>query len=105
MTDTKMSITEALEWYRDEAASLSRHIARNGAASNAVLASVTVLSLDGGHRANSALAALAQQAAVPAAPDAVVELLMEQAQVFASAWAIAGGRFDSGDGLEHAEAM
>lgn len=26
--------------------------------------------------------------------------VMEQAQVFASAWALVGGRFDSGDGLE-----
>ena len=31
------------------------------------------------------------------------ETLMAQAQVFASAWAIAGSRFDSGDGVEVAE--
>lgn len=31
------------------------------------------------------------------------EALMAQAQVFASAWAIAGSRFDSGDGMEVAE--
>ena len=31
------------------------------------------------------------------------ETLMAQAQVFASAWAIAGSRFDSGDGMEVAE--
>lgn len=30
--------------------------------------------------------------------------LMEQAQVFASAWSLVGGRFDSGNGLEEAEA-
>ena len=31
------------------------------------------------------------------------ETLMAQAQVFASAWAIAGSRFDPGDGMEVAE--
>ena len=30
--------------------------------------------------------------------------LMEQAQVFASAWSLVGGRHDSGNGLEEAEA-
>ncbi len=32
-----------------------------------------------------------------------IDNIMEQAQVFASAWALAGGRFDSGDGFEIAE--
>ena len=32
-----------------------------------------------------------------------VEKLMEQAQVFASAWSLVGGMFDSGDQLEQAE--
>lgn len=31
------------------------------------------------------------------------EQIMEQAQVFASAWSLVGGPFDSGDGLERAE--
>jgi hypothetical protein len=34
-----------------------------------------------------------------------VNMVMEQAQVFASSWALVGTRFDSGDALEHAEAM
>lgn len=32
-----------------------------------------------------------------------IETIMSQAQVFASAWALVGGRFDSGDGMELAE--
>lgn len=32
-----------------------------------------------------------------------VEQIMEQAQVFASAWALVGGQFDDGDQLEAAE--
>jgi hypothetical protein len=32
-----------------------------------------------------------------------VEQIMEQAQVFASAWSLVGGPFDTGDGLERAE--
>lgn len=32
-----------------------------------------------------------------------VEQIMEQAQVFASAWALVGGPFDAGDQLEAAE--
>jgi hypothetical protein len=34
-----------------------------------------------------------------------VDAVMEQAQVFASAWSLVGGLFDSGDGLAHAEQM
>lgn len=34
---------------------------------------------------------------------ALADQVKEQAQVFASAWAIAGGRFDFGDGMEKAE--
>ena len=33
-----------------------------------------------------------------------VDRVMEQAQVFASAWSLVGGRFDTGDGLALAEA-
>lgn len=33
-----------------------------------------------------------------------INQIMEQAQVFASAWSLVGGRFDVGDGLELAEA-
>jgi len=33
-----------------------------------------------------------------------IESLMEQAQVFASAWSLVGGRFDSGNGLVEAAA-
>lgn len=36
-------------------------------------------------------------------PAAWVELAMEQAQVFASAWSLVGSQFDSGDMLERAE--
>lgn len=32
-----------------------------------------------------------------------IDTLMEQAQVFASAWSLVGGKFDSGDQLESAE--
>lgn len=32
-----------------------------------------------------------------------IETLMEQAQVFASAWSLVGGPFDSGNALENAE--
>lgn len=33
-----------------------------------------------------------------------IDRVMEQAQVFASAWSLVGSRFDKGDGLERAEA-
>jgi hypothetical protein len=36
-------------------------------------------------------------------PVAWVDSVMEQAQVFASAWSLVGGRFDSGNGLEEAK--
>lgn len=36
--------------------------------------------------------------------DAHFDKIMEQAQVFASAWSLVGGRFDMGNGLEEAEA-
>lgn len=46
-------------------------------------------------------------AAPPAAPrtltDERIAELMEQAQVFASAWSLVGGVFDDGDGIERAE--
>ena len=32
-----------------------------------------------------------------------IKSVMSQAQVFASAWSLVGGRFDNGDALEHAE--
>jgi hypothetical protein len=44
--------------------------------------------------------------APPAAPvlsDEAVNAIMEQAQVFASAWSLVGGRFDFGGGLQVAE--
>jgi hypothetical protein len=44
----------ALAWYGDEAAALSKHMA-SGAHTQAVLASLTVLSLDAGRRAAAAL--------------------------------------------------
>lgn len=37
------------------------------------------------------------------AADQEIEAIMEQAQVFASAWAFLGGPFDNGSGLEQAE--
>lgn len=45
---------DALEWYRDEAKALAKNL-EGGAHTNAVLASVTVLSLDAGRRADTAL--------------------------------------------------
>jgi len=42
----------------------------------------------------------------PAVPEGMqldVEAIMWQAQVFASAWSLVGGRFDLGDGMEGAE--
>jgi hypothetical protein len=37
-------------------------------------------------------------------PDAWVDSVMEQAQVFASAWSLVGSRFDFGNAMEDAEA-
>ena len=45
---------DALEWYRDEAKALAKNL-EGGAHTNAVLASVTVLALDAGRRADTAL--------------------------------------------------
>lgn len=47
---------DALEWYRDEAKALAKNMA-GGAHTSGVLASVTVLSLDAGQRADAGLAA------------------------------------------------
>lgn len=41
--------------------------------------------------------------ATPAAPEEWINKVMEQAQVFASSWALVGGRFDAGGALENAE--
>jgi len=49
-------LRDALEWYRDEAEALGRHLP-TGAHTDAVLASLTVLSIDGGARARAALVA------------------------------------------------
>ena len=46
---------DALEWYRDEAKALAKNMA-GGAHTSGVLASLTVLSLDAGQRADVALA-------------------------------------------------
>lgn len=46
--------------------------------------------------------AQATQAEVTDEQRQAVDQIMEQAQVFASAWALVGGRFDSGDALEDA---
>lgn len=50
------TLRTALLWYADEAESLAKHM-QHGAHTDAVLASLTVLSLDGGRRARAALAA------------------------------------------------
>lgn len=39
-----------------------------------------------------------------AQPNPTIDAIMEQAQVFASAWSLVGGRFDHGDMLKDAEA-
>ena len=46
--------------------------------------------------------AQATQAEVTEGQRKTVDQIMEQAQVFASAWALVGGRFDSGDALDDA---
>lgn len=61
--------------------------------------------------ADEAVLSETEFAAVPTPPapeqaeqqSAWVEQIMEQAQVFASAWSLVGGQFDAGDGLEHAK--
>lgn len=53
------ALRAALVWYRDEAAALHRHMG-NGVHTNAVLASVTVLALDAGARADAAIDAARQ---------------------------------------------
>jgi hypothetical protein len=45
----------------------------------------------------------AQPAPTVQEPVAWIDSVMEQAQIFASAWSLVGGRFDSGNGLEDAE--
>lgn len=67
MSDAIQALREALQWYEDEAKALAKHM-EGGAHTQAVLASLTVLSLDAGRRARAARAALAayeQQAAAP----------------------------------------
>lgn len=51
MTD---AVRQALEWYAAEAEALAKNTA-TGAHTQAVLASVTVLALDGGRKARAAL--------------------------------------------------
>jgi hypothetical protein len=48
-------MVHALAWYRDEAKALAKHL-ESGAHTQAVLASLTVLALDAGRRADKALA-------------------------------------------------
>jgi hypothetical protein len=48
------ALRDALCWYRDEAEALAMHM-QGGAHTQAVLASLTVLSLDGGSRARAAI--------------------------------------------------
>lgn len=60
MTD---KIREALDFYRCEAEALARYMAeRKEDKSEAILASVTVLSLDGGRRAREALLDMGRRA-------------------------------------------
>lgn len=55
------------------------------------------------HRAVQLAALQSQPAAeVSVAEDKYVEQIMEQAQVFASAWSLVGGRFDFGNALDDA---
>lgn len=56
---TPAAVREALEWYRDYAAAITRHMAAKN--DQAVLACVTALSLDGGKRAHGALIELDEQ--------------------------------------------
>lgn len=53
------ALRAALIWYRDEAAALHKYV-ESGAHTNAVLASVTVLALDAGARADAAIDAARQ---------------------------------------------
>jgi hypothetical protein len=48
------ALRDVLDWYRDEAEALAKHM-QGGAHTQAVLASLTVLSLDGGSRARAAI--------------------------------------------------
>lgn len=48
-------------------------------------------------------ASAAQQMGDSGVPEALVNTLMEQVQVYASAWSLVGGPLDDGDGLERAE--
>lgn len=57
MTEAIRTALEALRWYASEAEALARHLAK-GEHTDAVLASLTVLSLDRGTRAQSAIATL-----------------------------------------------
>ena len=71
-------IVEALRWYAAEAESLARHmketLLKDREHTQAVLASLTVLSLDAGKRARAALAALdAQQGVNPELPKERIE--------------------------------
>jgi hypothetical protein len=53
--DAALRMRAALEWYRDEAKALAKNV-ESGAHTQAVLASLTVLALDAGRRADEALA-------------------------------------------------
>ncbi len=59
---------------------------------------------DGTHPADEAITAIKQALAAPVQePVAWVNAVMEQAQVFASAWSLVGGRFDDGSAIDLAE--
>lgn len=62
MTDTDLirEMTEALEWYADEARALAKHLP-SGTHTQAVIACLTVLSLDGGGRAYGGLLTAARE--------------------------------------------
>lgn len=56
MTETEKirRLTEALEWYRDEARAIANN-SKDKTRTDALMASVHVLSLDGGRRADEAM--------------------------------------------------
>lgn len=73
MTD---AVRQALEWYAAEAEALAKNTA-TGAHTQAVLASVTVLALDGGRKAR---AALSEQRRVMNSSDELLDCIEEWAE-------------------------
>jgi hypothetical protein len=92
------SLRKALVWYADEAKSLAKNLTGGGASNEAVLASVTVLALDAGRRADAALLQSRPDASSVELHPRTADLVRRFSAALAEKLSAAEEKYDYGDG-------